>query len=156
MTRGNSHSASRRPSPRKYPREARLGELVHRVVAEELERFDDEPLEMVTVTDVVCDPDLHWAVVYFTSLRGPDADEEIIGALEFRRSRLQRAIATQVRAKRTPELRFEADKVARSAARIEQILRDTPLVGRDNDEPTPDDTAGESGSDVGNDVVEDH
>ena len=132
MTRGNSHSASRRPSPRKYPREARLGELVHRVVAEELERFDDEPLEMVTVTDVVCDPDLHWAVVYFTSLRGPDADEEIIEALEFRRKRLQQAVASQVRAKRTPELRFEADQVARSAARIEQILRDTPLVGKDH------------------------
>lgn len=100
-------------------------------MAEELERFDDEPLEMVTITAVTCDPDLHWAAIFFTSLRGPDADEEIIEALEARRNRLQRAVASQVRAKRTPELRFEADQVARSAARIEQILRDTPLMGRD-------------------------
>ena len=100
-------------------------------MAEELERFDDEPLEMVTITAVTCDPDLHWAAIFFTSLRGPDADEEIIEALEARRNRLQRAVASQVRAKRTPELRFEADQVARSAARIEQILRDTPLMVRD-------------------------
>ena len=42
-------------------------------------------------------------------------------------------VATQTHVKRTPELKFAADLVARSAERIEEILRTTPLVGPDDD-----------------------
>lgn len=126
-------SAGRRPSPRRYPREARLSELIWQIVAEELERIADERLELVTITSVDCDPDLHWALIYFSSLRGPEADAEILDVLGMLRPRLQKAVATQTHVKRTPELKFAADLVARSAERIEEILRTTPLVGRDDD-----------------------
>ena len=42
---------------RRYPRTARVNELVREVVAEELERIDDERLELVTVTGVDVEPD---------------------------------------------------------------------------------------------------
>ena len=40
----------RTPSQRQYPRTARLNELVREIVADELEKIDDERLELVTVT----------------------------------------------------------------------------------------------------------
>jgi ribosome-binding factor A len=108
----------------RYPRMARVNELVREIVAEELERVDDERLDRVTVTQVVVDRDLEKAMVYFDSLRGPDADAEVLDALADHRVRLQGAIGRQARLRRTPHLQFEADEVARGAARIDTILRD--------------------------------
>ena len=48
----------KRTPSRDYPRTARLNSLVKEIVAEELERIDDERLELVTVTSVVVDGDL--------------------------------------------------------------------------------------------------
>jgi ribosome-binding factor A len=46
----------RRPtSARPVPRTARLNELLRQIVAEELERIDDERLELVTITNVDVD-----------------------------------------------------------------------------------------------------
>jgi ribosome-binding factor A len=107
--------------PHDYPRTARLNELVRQIVAEELERIDDERLTLVTVVDVVCEADLRWATVYVTGLGGPEDDAAIIEALG---DHLQATINRQARFKRTPELIFAADEVTRSANRIETILRD--------------------------------
>ena len=110
--------------PHDYPRTARLNQLVHQIVAEELERIDDERLTLVTVVDVVCEADLRNATVYVTGLGGPEDDEAIVEALGDHRKHLQAAINRQTRFKRTPELIFAADEVTRSANRIETILRD--------------------------------
>lgn len=108
----------------RYPRTARLNELVREIVAEELERLDDERLELVAVTQVVVDSDLRHAAVYFDSLAGADADDAVVEALGEHRVRLQAAIARQARMKRTPELAFRPDDVERGADRVERILRD--------------------------------
>jgi ribosome-binding factor A len=107
----------------RYPRTARVNELVREIVAEELERIDDPRLELVTVTQVVVDRDLERAVVYVDTLGGADDDDEVLGALGEHRVRLQGAIGRQARLRRTPHLRFEPDDVARGAERIESILR---------------------------------
>jgi ribosome-binding factor A len=108
---------------RQYPRTARLNELVHQIVADELERIDDERLDLVTVMSVEVEPDLRHATVTYDSLRGPEADTEVLAALAEHRVRLQGAIARQARTKRTPELSFRPDEVERQAARVEEILR---------------------------------
>ena len=108
---------------RQYPRIARVNELVHQIVADELERLDDARLELVTVMDVVVEPDLRHATVLYSSPRSPDADEEIQAALAESRPRLQAAIGRQARMKRTPELSFRVDTVVRQAARVEEIIR---------------------------------
>jgi ribosome-binding factor A len=122
--------------PHDYPRTARLNELVRQIVAEELERIDDERLMLVTVVDVVCEADLRNATVYVTGLGGPEDDAAIIEALGDHRTHLQATINRQTRFKRTPELIFAADEVTRSANRIETILADLQVDDdRDQDDP---------------------
>jgi len=111
---------------RDYPRTARLNQLVHEIVAEEIERIDDERLGFFTVAGVEVEPDMRRAVVWYTTLDDGDSDgdEEVAEALEQHRARLQSAIGRQARTKRTPELSFRLDTVIRQAQRVEQILRD--------------------------------
>lgn len=115
--------ASRRGgNDHRYPRTARVNELLREILGDELERLDDDRLELVTITHVRVDPDLRHATVEFTRLgEGEDAAGEALAEL---RPRLQAAIARQARLKRTPELRFRVDEVIERGARIEELLRD--------------------------------
>ena len=125
---------SRRPaSPHQVPRTARLNELLREVIAEELERIGDERLELVTITNVDVDNDLNRAIVSYDALDGESADAIVLEALSGLRVRLQKAIASQITARKTPILEFRPDNVLRSAQRIESILRTLPPVG-DHDE----------------------
>jgi ribosome-binding factor A len=108
----------------KYPRSARVGETLREIIADELVRIDDERLEFVTVTGIEVDDELNRAHVFFDSLEGEDGDAEIIEALSRHRIRLQAAIASQIRAKKTPILDFRPDVALRSAERIDDILRE--------------------------------
>jgi ribosome-binding factor A len=125
-----SHRSS--GTARDYPRTARLNHLVHEIVAEEIERIDDERLGFLTVVGVDVDSDLRRATVWYTTLEGDEADgsddadgdDPVVVALGEHRPRLQSAIGRQARLKRTPELSFEPDEVIRRAERVEAILRD--------------------------------
>lgn len=124
---------SQRP-PRLYPRTARLNRLVREIVADELERIDDERLEHVAVTGVDVEADIQHAVVWFDSYAGPDADDDILAAFAEHRIRLQKAIGRQARVKRTPLLSFRPDIAVRTGERIDEVLRQLPPVP-DYDEP---------------------
>jgi ribosome-binding factor A len=118
-SRTRSHTTAR-----DYPRTARLNPLFQEILAEELEKVDDERLELVTIMSVDCEGDLRRATVYFDTLGGEDDDEQVLDALADHRHRLQGAIGSQARIKRTPELVFKPDDVGRGAARLEEVLRD--------------------------------
>jgi ribosome-binding factor A len=122
----------KRTTARDYPRTARLNTLVREILAEELERIDDERLELVTLTSVVVDGDMSRAAVYYDHSRDDSAEEEIAAAFAELRPRLQSAVGRQARIKRTPELRFETDGVLRDALRIEEVLRE---LGRSETPP---------------------
>jgi ribosome-binding factor A len=112
---------------RDYPRTARLNHLVQEIVAEEIERIDDDRLGFLTVVGVDVEPDLRRATIWYTTLAGdepPSDDDPVVEALAEHRARLQSAIGRQARIKRTPELTFEPDEVIRRAERVEAILRD--------------------------------
>jgi ribosome-binding factor A len=111
------------PTARDYPRTARLNQLFQEILADELERVDDDRLDLVTIMSVSCDSDLRHATVYYDTLEGEDDDEEVLAALADHRWALQGAIGRQTRVKRTPELIFEPDAVGRGAARIEEVIR---------------------------------
>ena len=108
---------------RRYPRTARLNELIQQILADELERVDDDRLVLVTVMRVEVDPDLRHATVYVDTPEGAPRDEEVLEALEENRVRLQAAVNRQARLKRTPLLGFKPDDVERNAARVEDTLR---------------------------------
>ena len=124
---------SDRQPQRQYPRTARVNELCREILADELERLDDDRLELVTITHVEVEPDLRHATVEFSRL-GRDEDAAAEGLAEYR-VRLQAAIARQARLKRTPELSFRTDSAIAYGARIEELLRDDPSRLRSHDAP---------------------
>ncbi len=109
----------------KYPRTARLNEILREVIADELTRIDDERLAFVTVTAIDVDAELNRAIVYFDSLEGASDDDRIKEVLGEHRRRIQASIGNQVRAKKTPILEFRPDQVIRAAERIDEVLRET-------------------------------
>ena len=114
----------RRTNQPRYPRTARLNELLREIIAEELREIDDERLEMVAVTSVVVDSGLQHAVVYFDTLAGADADADVLEAFAEVRGKLKVAIGRQARVKSVPDLDFRPDDVERGAERIEGVLRE--------------------------------
>jgi ribosome-binding factor A len=104
---------------RRFPRIVRINELLREVIAEELERIDDERLNLMTITGVTVDPDLRHARVWVASL-----PEEAAEGLAEHRVRLQAAVGRQVHLKYTPELRFLPDPAIAAGDRVEEILRD--------------------------------
>jgi ribosome-binding factor A len=107
------------PGSRRYPRVARVNEVLREVLAEAIERMADadERLAMLTVTAVKADPDLRQAKVLFDSL-----SDQALEALQDARPRLQGVIGQQVRLKWTPQLSFAADPAVQSGRRVEDIL----------------------------------
>jgi ribosome-binding factor A len=129
MTKRTRHHSTARD----YPRTARLNRLFQEILAEELERIDDERLELVTIMSVDCDASLERAIVYYESLGGVDDDEDVLEALGEARPRLRSAVGRQARVKRTPELVFRPDDVVRGARRVEDLLRGMPGSESDPD-----------------------
>ncbi len=107
----------------KYPRTARVNEVLREVIADELERVDDPRLELVTVTGVDVDPDLRRAAVYFSALDTSAEIEEVGQALGEQRVSLQSVIGRSVRLKCTPQLRFLPDPAIEEGLKVEEILR---------------------------------
>lgn len=111
------------PSQRRYPRTLRLNELIHQILAEALERIDDDRLYLVTVMSVEVESDMRHAIVYVDTPEGDERDESMLAGLNDHRVALQRSVGRQARMKRTPLLTFRPDEVERGAARVEQVLR---------------------------------
>jgi len=104
-------------------RSSRLNELLREIIAEELNRIDDERLEWVSVTHVKTDRSLDRAIVSFTAALGDQDDEDaLVDVFEQHRKRLQAAIGRQTSLRRTPPLSFQPDAQLRSASRIEDLL----------------------------------
>lgn len=107
--------------------------MLREVIAEDLVKIDDERLDLVTVTAIDVDPEMNRAIVYFDSMFGEEGDEGVMEALGEHRARLQASINRQMHARKTPILSFRPDEVIRSAARIEELLRQNPIRTTDDD-----------------------
>ncbi len=124
----------RSSSPRPFSRTDRIGELVRELVASELERIGDERLELVTVTAVQVDGSLERAEVYYSALSAEEEGrgDEVAEALEDHRWKVQQVVNREVRARKTPQIRFQEDSVLSSALRIDEILRSMEQEGPDD------------------------
>ena len=128
----------RQTGARRYPRTARLNEVVREIVAEEIERIDDERLGFFTVTAVEVDPGIEQAKIYWSDIGA--SDEVVLEVLAEHRARLQQAVNKQTHLRRTPILSFHVDEVDREASRIEEILRDLDIPDDDEDAVDDDST----------------
>ena len=109
-----------------YPRTARVNALLQEILAEELERRSDvdERLRLLTLTAVLCEPDLRHAKVLLASLPSGAA-----AALEEHRGALQARIGAEAHLRRTPALEFLADPALEAAQRVEDALRRAAASG---------------------------
>lgn len=109
----------------RYPRVARVNEVLREIIAVELERIseDDVRLELVTVTGIDADPDVKHATVFFSSLSNSASTDEVLEALNENRTALQSKIGKNVRFKNTPQLIFKPDTGITEGQKVEEILR---------------------------------
>jgi ribosome-binding factor A len=124
-------------SPRKYPRMARVNEVVREALGDELERMNDPRLGMVTLTGVDVTADLRQATVYYSALGRsakdnrtiigelePEQQAELEAALKSATPHLRGMLSREVRMKYTPELIFRVDPSIATGNRIDEIIRD--------------------------------
>lgn len=124
-------------SQRDFNRTDRIGGLVRDVLALELERIDDERLELVSITTVQVDGALEHAKVYYSSLHAEEEGrlDEVAEALAELRWPLQQVVNREVRARKTPQISFHYDDVLTSALRIDDILKDMAERGEFDEDP---------------------
>ena len=111
---------------REYQRSARLNELLREIIAEELERVDDDRLDWVSVVSVEVDNELTKARVYLSSLE--ENEDEIIKVLSEYRGQFRKVIGRSPRIRRVPDLVFMIDPSIRSGNRIEEILSELDIA----------------------------
>lgn len=116
---------------RGYDRADRLGELLREILAEAVERIDDDRLHLVTITAVDVDRELEHAKVFYTTLDGDDQADDVVEAFDELRPRLRKILGSQATLRRVPQLHFHPDDVLRSAQRIEEILATLPKPAAD-------------------------
>jgi ribosome-binding factor A len=86
--------------------------------------MDDPRIGLATVTEVRVTPDLSFAKI-FVSVGGSDEEaKESIEALKHAASFIRHQLGLVLRMRRVPELHFVHDNTDRTAARIEQILKE--------------------------------
>lgn len=123
-----------------FPRAKRVAQQIQRALSELIRREMRDPrLGMVTLTEVRMSPDLSYAQIYYSVL-GADKDkaQEILdAAAEMLRGPLGRAL----KLRHAPELRFVADELIESGARLSALINKAVAedAARHIDDPTGDD-----------------
>jgi ribosome-binding factor A len=116
-------------SQRRYPRTARVNEVILEVLADELERMSDPRLELVTLTGVDVSRDLAVAKVYYSTMAASAAahsasvDDDAEHALRAAAPHLRGLVGRQLRIRQVPRLTFVPDPGILAGQRIEEILR---------------------------------
>ena len=101
----------------------RVNEALREVLSARIaEGLKDPRIGFVTVTAVDTSPDLRQAHVYVSVLGDERQREETLAGLASSHGVLQRAIAKEVRMKRTPTLEFVHDSSIDHGFRISELL----------------------------------
>lgn len=101
----------------------RVGQLLREEMARLLRReLSDPRVERVTITGVDVTPDLRHATVHVRTLGDETPVEEAIEGLQSAAGYLRGALGRELRLRRIPEFRFEADRTLERAKRIEALL----------------------------------
>jgi ribosome-binding factor A len=103
----------------------RVNEAVREVLSARIaEGLNDPRIGFVTLTSVETSPDLRHARVYVSVLGDESARAESLAALASAHGLLQKAIASELRMKRTPTLQFVFDESIDRGMRISELLDD--------------------------------
>lgn len=109
--------------PKEFPRSRRVGEEVHRLLSEMLQReFSDPRLALVSVTEVDVASDLSVARVFFTCMNGTEHSTDASAALRSAAGRLRHLLGGRMKLRSVPLLRFEYDDSLDRGERISALL----------------------------------
>jgi ribosome-binding factor A len=101
----------------------RVDEAMREVLSDSIaSELKDPRIGFVTVTAVDTSPDLRHATVWVSVLGDAAARRLSLEGLASAHGPLQRAVASQLRLKHTPQLEFLYDDTAERAARVERLL----------------------------------
>lgn len=96
--------------------------LVKRELAEVLAAAKDPRIGFLTLMDLKLSPDLRHATVFISPLREDD-EAGVLEVLQAHQGHFRSELAKRLRLKRTPELAFRIDELARTAQRIDQLAQ---------------------------------
>ena len=103
----------------------RVDEALREVLSARLaEGMKDPRIGFVTVTAVQTSPDLRHARVFVSVLGTDEQREQSLAGLHSAHGPLQAAIASELRLKRTPTLKFLYDDSIDTGMRISELLED--------------------------------
>lgn len=116
-------------------RRRRVNEAMRHALAEAVVRdLNDPRLELLTITEVRCTPDVGEATVFFTTL-DPKRREGAGKALESARGVLQARVASAIGTRQTPVLHFVHDDLQEEAARLTRLIdANAPVLPPDSEE----------------------
>jgi ribosome-binding factor A len=108
------------------PSEERARRVANRILEETsdllIREVSDPRLRMVTITDVKVDREFAYATIYFSILDDQERIEEVKTALERARGFLRSQLASRIRLRSFPQLRFRYDPTNVQVARIDELL----------------------------------
>lgn len=110
---------------RNFKRSKRIADQIKREVSQIVSQSaGDSPVGMITVTDVTVTDDLRYAKIFVSAL-GDSRDGELASNyLNDIAKSIRSALASRIRMKFIPEIRFEYDPSILQGMRIESILKD--------------------------------
>ncbi len=108
---------------REFTRSDRMSAQILRVVAVAVrEEFEyDKELKHVAITDVDVTRDLSMATVYFNTLF-PEYHQDALNMLKTNAPFLRSIVASKIRARRVPELRFVYDASLERGSSLESLI----------------------------------
>ena len=108
---------------REFTRSDRMSAQILRVIAVAVrEKFEyDKELKHVAISDVDVTRDLSIATVYFNTLF-PEYAKEALSLLNENAPYLRSILASKIRARRVPEIRFEYDASLERGANLEALI----------------------------------
>ena len=115
-------------------RTRKIESQLREIIGEEVDLLSDPRINgLVTVTGVRVSPDLGHATVFYSVL-AEENEEDARQGLQSAAGRIQEAVGSQTRMKRTPRLHFEPDPAVAYATKIEAALQEVKETGVDADE----------------------
>jgi len=129
-------------------RKKRVAHLIQSEVSEMiLKDLKDPRIGFVSVTGVEISGDLRYATIFFTVLGEQKDIESTVAALEHAKGYVRREIASRLRLRYAPEIRFKFDDVYRRAWHLEEVIRSLHEQGPTPTSPEEQETGNPEGSD---------
>ena len=112
-----------------------IGERIRQLISTAIcFEMGDPDLAGVIITRVKVSPDYQFADIRFTYPEEECGAETVVRALNRAKGAIKRVLASQIKLRKVPELRFHPDEDVRAERRIGKILEDLDIPPKEDDE----------------------